>query len=105
VSRMEFEFQVPADHPSLPGHFPGHPVVPGVLLLDHVLQAVSRLTGQDVAGLRQVKFASVLLPGEAVRGSCEVEGARFSFRVVTKRKEADVVVAEGVGGLSVRLPS
>ncbi|MCP5267958.1 MAG: hypothetical protein H6943_02850 [Zoogloeaceae bacterium] len=33
----EFTWTVPADHPALPGHFPGNPIVPGVLLLDRAL--------------------------------------------------------------------
>ncbi|RBC43168.1 hypothetical protein BRN41_12545, partial [Xanthomonas oryzae pv. oryzae] len=39
------DFVVPHDHPCLPGHFPGRPVVPGVVVLDHVLQAVEALHG------------------------------------------------------------
>jgi 3-hydroxyacyl-[acyl-carrier-protein] dehydratase len=105
MSSVEFDFQVAPDHPSLPGHFPGRPLVPGVLLLDHVLQAVSRLTGQDMTRLRQVKFTSALLPGEQARGSFDVEGTRLSFRVVTQRQGAEVAVAEGVGSLSARAPT
>ena len=29
-----------ADHPSLPGHFPGAPLVPGVVILDEVIAAL-----------------------------------------------------------------
>ncbi|ROZ79475.1 hypothetical protein [Ramlibacter sp. WS9] len=103
MNSLEFDFQVAMDHPSLPGHFPGRPVVPGVLLLDHVLQAISRFTGQDVGGLRQVKFMSALLPGEHAHASCEVDGLRASFRVLTRRQGADVVVAEGAASLIARV--
>ena len=56
-------FHIDADHPALPGHFPGRPVVPGVVLLDRVAAAIERETGARVAALVQVKFIAPLLPG------------------------------------------
>ena len=53
------EFVVPADHPSLAGHFPGQPVVPAVVLLDAVLAAI-RTRGDLV--LRSIPVAKFLLP-------------------------------------------
>jgi 3-hydroxymyristoyl/3-hydroxydecanoyl-(acyl carrier protein) dehydratase len=53
------EFVVPADHPSLAGHFPGQPVVPAVVLLDAVLAAI-RSRGDFV--LRSIPVAKFLLP-------------------------------------------
>ena len=42
-------FRVPLciapSHPSLPGHFPGQPVVPGVVILDAVQQAIEAAVG------------------------------------------------------------
>ena len=32
--RQVHSFRVEADHPALEGHFPGRPIVPGVVLLD-----------------------------------------------------------------------
>ena len=40
-------FVIGHDHPALPGHFPGQPVVPGVVLLDRVLEAVEREAGEE----------------------------------------------------------
>ena len=39
---MNFEVRrvIGADHPSLPGHFPGAPVVPGVVILDEIRAAL-----------------------------------------------------------------
>jgi len=50
-------FRILASHPSLPGHFPGRPIVPGVVLLDEVM-ALAALAhpGRRVAGLPAVKF-------------------------------------------------
>jgi 3-hydroxymyristoyl/3-hydroxydecanoyl-(acyl carrier protein) dehydratase len=52
----------PADHPALPGHFPGHPIVPGVLLLDAVMQAAGLGRGR----LLRAKFSAPVGPGDEV---------------------------------------
>lgn len=92
-------FTVPASHPSLPGHFPGRPVVPGVLLLAHVQAAIEAAHGPLPAfRLPQVKFMRPLLPGEPARIELEqLDGApgarRWRFRVL---READgAVLASG----------
>lgn len=57
---------ISADHPTLAGHFPGHPVVPGVVMLGEVMKAI-RQTAQgtiELVGLPSMKFISPLNPGE-----------------------------------------
>jgi 3-hydroxymyristoyl/3-hydroxydecanoyl-(acyl carrier protein) dehydratase len=100
MSRIEFGFRVAADHLSLPGHFPGSPIVPGVLLLDGVMHALQQATGLRLTHLRQVKFISALLPEEQAQAVCEIDGTRASFRVTAQRLGAAVAIAEGVGSLA-----
>lgn len=74
------------EHPSLAGHFPGHPVVPGVVLLDEVLSIVREMSAfaRSVTGLPMVKFVSLLRPGEVVTIHVDLDeatGAAFSCRV------------------------
>ena len=54
---------VSTQHPSLAGHFPGNPVVPGVVILDEVIGALQQWQPQwQVGGFVSVKFLSPLLP-------------------------------------------
>ena len=59
---------VPHDHPCLAGHFPGNPIVPGVLLLEQVALAAAAWLGESLV-IRQfdnVKFLSPLRPEESL---------------------------------------
>lgn len=66
--KKKTSLNIPADHPTFAGHFPGTPIVPGVVLLDAVLHAVAADTGLPVTAwlINSVKFLSPLKPGEAV---------------------------------------
>jgi len=73
----EFRFAVPADHPALPGHFPGRPIVPGVLLLDAVLRVVAAAeSGRGRPGrLVRAKFPAPVAPGSEVAVTLAPRGA------------------------------
>ena len=84
-------FTIPHDHPCLPGHFPGRPIVPGVVVLDRVLAAIEAGHGGALGALGalrmpQVKFAQPLLPGEEARIELEtlpdIAPPRWRFRVL-----------------------
>ena len=57
-----------AEHPALAGHFPGAPIVPGVVLLDETLRALEQDTGAAATRWRisTAKFLSPVRPGEAL---------------------------------------
>ena len=57
-----------ADHPAFAGHFPGTPIVPGVLLLAEALHAIGLQMGADlsVCHINSVKFLSPVRPGDPV---------------------------------------
>jgi 3-hydroxymyristoyl/3-hydroxydecanoyl-(acyl carrier protein) dehydratase len=91
--RYTSTFTVPASHPSLPGHFPESPVVPGVVVLDLVLRAASEWQRRSVSvgGLKQVKFLAPLLPEERADVALEVAAGTLNFRVA----RGEQVIAQG----------
>src|SRR5712664_2404692 len=60
---FEVSRAIHADHPSLPGHFPDTPLVPGVVILDEILAALLEWRqGCHLTGIRTVKFLVPLKP-------------------------------------------
>ena len=60
---FEQHHRVARSHPSLPGHFPGNPVVPAVVILDLVRQTVLRWRPDAVITSFPIgKFLVPLLP-------------------------------------------
>lgn len=69
------------DHPAFAGHFPGLPIVPGVVLLEETMHAIEVQTGRSLARCRfeSIKFKHVVRPGEPVELRW-VEAAKGCFR-------------------------
>ena len=84
-------FTVSATHPCLPGHFPGEPVVPGVVLLEHVLHSLGLPIGQP-RELAWVKFQRPLLPGQEAVVLARVSGSQWRFEV----RHGEALLASGV---------
>jgi 3-hydroxyacyl-[acyl-carrier-protein] dehydratase len=59
---------IATNHPAFDGHFPGAPVLPGVVLLDETIQAIERAAGGAPRCWRvaSVKFLRAVAPGETL---------------------------------------
>jgi 3-hydroxyacyl-[acyl-carrier-protein] dehydratase len=74
---------VAADHPALPGHFPGRPIVPGVVILDLLVEEWRRRRPDaPVRGLRKMKFVAMLAPDQEFSvGWGEIRDGKVTFTV------------------------
>jgi 3-hydroxyacyl-[acyl-carrier-protein] dehydratase len=106
MSRQSVPLCITPHHPALAGHFPGFPVVPGVVLLDETLHAIGSAeqaggaappTSDSAADallwqIGTVKFHRAVRPGEQLQLEYELQPdgrARFELRA------ADTLVASG----------
>lgn len=79
---------IPVDHPAFNGHFPGHPILPGVCILNYVAVAFNK----PCQGFRSAKFLKAVRPGETLQIAFgEIHRSAYSFTV----KVAGNVVCEG----------
>ncbi len=63
---IEKQLLIAPSHPSLAGHFPGNPIVPGVVILGEILESIGQSLGEQlvVSQVPVVKFHSPLRPNE-----------------------------------------
>jgi 3-hydroxyacyl-[acyl-carrier-protein] dehydratase len=68
-----------------PGHFPGRPIMPGVIMVEALAQAgaVAVLSEEEnrgklalFAGIDNVRFKRIVEPGDELTLSCEIESVR-----------------------------
>lgn len=62
---VETRLAIPPDHPAFEGHFPGHPILPGVVLLAEALAAIEAVTGRPPHAwtISSAKFLQPVEPG------------------------------------------
>jgi len=90
MNTAEFVWAVPPDHLAFAGHFPGRPIVPGVVLLDQALLFAAQMRGE--AGrtgwqIAQAKFFVPVGPGQTLR---------FALQTTARGTVALSVTCEGV---------
>lgn len=93
--------EVPPDHPAFEGHFPGHPILPGVVLLAEAMAAIEAATSTSARNwtVDNAKFLGAVEPGARLAITHAMQpsgGVRFEIR------EGERLVASGA--LSRRAP-
>jgi 3-hydroxymyristoyl/3-hydroxydecanoyl-(acyl carrier protein) dehydratase len=94
TERLIATLRVPAGDPVFAGHFPGRPIVPGVMLLDWTLRelALALGCGSHSLRIREGKFFATLQPDELAELCIDDSGGRWAYRI----RHAGVLLASGV---------
>ena len=103
MTEQRFTWQVPLTHPAFAGHFPGNPILPGVVLLDRALlfaQAALDAGDGRLAGVgwtvSQTKFLSPVGPGEEL-GFALTPDARGGWRFNVQAADGRAVASGSLG--------
>ncbi len=103
---IEAQLDVRPDLPIFEGHFPGHPVFPGVLIMEALAQAACccLMAAQDetvalgyLAGIDKARFRETVLPGDTIDLEATIVQANSRFCKAEVRASKDgKTVAEAI---------
>lgn len=94
------------NEPFFPGHFPNHPVMPGVLIVECMAQTTAALVvytlGEEAKGkvvyfmsIDDARFRKPVVPGDVLRVHCKIQRNRGNvWKFTAEAKVEDAVVAE-----------
>ena len=90
---------VTINEPFFPGHFPGHPVMPGVLIVEGMAQVAGILAYQSdesvrdkvtyFVGIDNAKFRRPVMPGDQLRFEIEAIGCKRGIWVFSAKAFVD----------------
>ncbi len=92
-----FTFTLEADHPAFAGHFPGQPILPGVVQVDWAIRQGEAVFGPlgAFSRLTQLKFMRLIQPGEPITLALAHDPAKralsFTFEGSDGRKASGTV--------------
>lgn len=99
---------VTLNEPFFPGHFPGNPIMPGVLIIEAMAQASGLLASRRphptggkwqfyIAGVDGARFRQPVVPGDVLEMECEVlkdRGSLYVFKATATVRGQVVCEAE-----------
>lgn len=90
---------VTINEPFFPGHFPGHPVMPGVLIIEAMAQVAAIFVYHSsddnngkityFVGIDNTKFRKPVVPGDQLRMELEVMGCRRGIYTFSAKAYVD----------------
>jgi 3-hydroxyacyl-[acyl-carrier-protein] dehydratase len=90
---------VSINEPFFPGHFPGKPIMPGVLILEGMLQATALLLGETLpreihdrvsfTGIDKARFRIPVVPGDQLRYDVRIKKQRSNMIKLTAEASVD----------------
>jgi 3-hydroxymyristoyl/3-hydroxydecanoyl-(acyl carrier protein) dehydratase len=92
--------EIPRDHPCFPGHFPGQPILPGVLLLERVMSLAQASLAHplDECTLYNIKFLASVAPGDVLDvqlASANLNEYKFTVLIVRAAGTDGVLACSG----------
>jgi 3-hydroxyacyl-[acyl-carrier-protein] dehydratase len=92
---------IPENHPSFAGHFPGQPILPGVLLLQRVMSFAEATLQRPLAqySIHNAKFLAPVLPQDSVRITLDAvnEGEfKFTLHVTSHSSGVETLALSGL---------